>query len=76
MRTALAAIGLVLAAVTAQAQEETVTIRAGRLLDGLGNWRENVIVRVTGFAHRGRRRRPPRAARRPAPSPTTCRGSP
>ncbi len=48
MRTALAAIGLVLAAVTAQAQEDTLTIRAGRLLDGLGNVRENVTLRVTG----------------------------
>ena len=48
MRTALAAIGLVLAAVTAQAQEDTLTIRAGRLIDGLGNVRENVTLRVTG----------------------------
>ena len=48
MRTALAAIGLALAAATVQAQEETVTIRAGRLLDGLGNVRGNVTLRVTG----------------------------
>ncbi len=48
MRTALAAIGMALAAVTAQAQEDTVTIRAGRLLDGLGNVRENVTLHVTG----------------------------
>ena len=48
MRTALTAIGLVLAAASAQAQEDTLTIRAGRLLDGLGNVRENVVVRVTG----------------------------
>ncbi len=48
MRTALAAIGLTLAAVAAQAQEDTITIRAGRLLDGLGNARENVVVHVTG----------------------------
>ena len=48
MRTALTAIGLVLAAAAAQAQEDTLTIRAGRLLDGLGNVRENVVVRVTG----------------------------
>ena len=48
MRTTLAAIGLVLAAATAQAQEDTVTIRAGRLLDGLGNVRENVTLRVAG----------------------------
>ena len=48
MRTALAVIGLTLAAATAQAQEDTVTIRAARLLDGLGNVRENVVVHVTG----------------------------
>ena len=48
MRTALTAIGLALAAVTAQAQEDTLTIRAGRLLDGLGNVRENVTLHVTG----------------------------
>lgn len=48
MRTALAAIALVLAAVSAQAQEETLTIRAGRLLDGLGNVQENVTVHVSG----------------------------
>lgn len=48
MRTALAVIGVTLAAAAAQAQEDTVTIRADRLLDGLGNVRENVIVRVTG----------------------------
>ncbi len=48
MRTALAVIGLTLAAATAQAQEETLTIRAGRLLDGLGNVRENVTLHVTG----------------------------
>ncbi len=48
MRTALAAIGLTLAAAAAQAQDDTITIRAGRLLDGLGNVRENVIVHVTG----------------------------
>ena len=48
MRTALAAIGLTLAAAAAQAQEDTITIRAGRLLDGLGNVRENVTLRVAG----------------------------
>ena len=48
MRTALAAIGMTLAAAAAQAQDDTITIRAGRLLDGLGNVRENVIVHVTG----------------------------
>lgn len=48
MRTALAAIGLTLAAAAAQAQDDTITIRAGRLLDGLGNVREDVIVHVTG----------------------------
>ena len=48
MRTTLATIGLTLAATVAQAQEDTITIRAGRLLDGLGNVRENVVVRVTG----------------------------
>ena len=48
MRTALTAIGLVLAAAAAQAQEDTITIRAGRLIDGLGNVRENVVVRVAG----------------------------
>ena len=48
MRTALATIGLTLAAAAAQAQDDTITIRAGRLLDGLGNARENVIVHVTG----------------------------
>ena len=48
MRTALAAIGLTLAAAAAQAQDDTITIRAARLLDGLGNVRENVVVHVTG----------------------------
>ena len=48
MRTALAAIGLTLAAAAAQAQEDTITIRTGRLIDGLGNVRENVTLRVTG----------------------------
>ena len=48
MKTALTAIGLVLAAATAQAQDGSVTIRAGRLLDGLGNVRENVTLRVEG----------------------------
>ena len=48
MRTALAAIGLTLAAAATQAQEDTITIRAGRLIDGLGNVRENVTLRVTG----------------------------
>lgn len=48
MKTALTAIGLVVTAATAQAQEESVTIRAGRLLDGLGNVRENVMLRVEG----------------------------
>lgn len=48
MRTVLTAICLALAAVTAQAQEDTLTIRAGRLLDGLGNVRENVTLQVTG----------------------------
>lgn len=48
MRTALTTICLVLAAATAGAQEDTVTIRAGRLIDGLGNVRENVTLRVIG----------------------------
>ena len=48
MRTALTTICLVLATATAGAQEETVTIRAGRLIDGLGSVRENVTLRVIG----------------------------
>ncbi len=70
-RLLLLALGLLVAAPAAIARQTPVTVRAGRLLDGVGDVREGVTITVQG----ARKRRQRRAPSSPPPGPVGPDGS-